>query len=240
MTSTPAVDIKDYLNSYTFQSLMIKLGRCVKSEQQMFLLMECVVASANNAVYASTQKIRYDLPYISVSDNYQNCSYWAIQRYGLYAAKLLGRLNRKSRVDLKSNRLWSLLDKTYQSVINEESDYRKRIYVDSPSFTDICQLVNKKNTVISREVIAIAGHAEVYEDDYGCPSSVRKWRIIDDTGTRRLVGKFEITMAIFTKIHGRRPTRNEILDGKEDIKFWWGSHYEPCITIEERLEYYSQ
>lgn len=238
MTCIAADDVKDYLKKYTSQSLMENLERCEKSEQQMYLLMECVVASANNAVYASTQKIKYEN--VSWSGHYKNCSYWAIQRYGLLAAKLLGRLNRKSATDLRCNRLWSLLDTTYQSVITEESDFRKRIYVDSPCFSDICKLINKKNIVIGRGVIAVAGHIEVCDDEYGCPSYARAWKIVDKNGSKRLVGKFEITMAIFTKIHGRQPTKQEILASEQDIKFWWSSPYEPYMTVEDRFEYYSK
>lgn len=195
-----------HLNRYT------ELGS--DEDAANWLLMQCVVATANIEIHESVlgipgfHWINEDAhPYwkthqyvvatpnteihesdLAIPDfhwiNENNCPYWKIQRYGLKASKLLGRLVRNKDIDIKSNPLWKLLSRTYQSCFVEEMEFGRINKILYPFYDLINEAVLRDNVIVTLGVTFTPGDASEGVDDYGNPAWYTKWTAEKD-GVKR-------------------------------------------------------
>jgi hypothetical protein len=224
-----------YLNKYQLDILKREFEACKSDEKMNFLLMTCVLATANNDVYAATQKI----PTIKLTElmPQPNCQYWSIQRYGLEAARMLGRLLRKSNDDITQSRLWKLVDKAYQSEILQKREFNRRKVVGLPTYQQVCSMIDNRNTIISNGFTAVAGGSIEADDDYGCLTYFTRWRVKqENVASVTLVdSKYQLSMHFFRLLHSREPFEYEVKEAAKFLDSWWSHHLEPSMNIHEKI-----
>jgi hypothetical protein len=224
-----------YLDQYKLSKLNLTFWECESSERLDFLLMACVLSSANNDVYALTQII----PALSVSESMKEpqCAYWSIQRYGLAASRMLGRLLRRSEVDITQSRLWKLVDKTYQSEILEKREFKRRKDVGLLSYQQICHMIEKRNTIIACQFAAIAGGSVESDDDYGCVTYYTRWRVKQRNGSSEtlVISSYLLSLYLFRLMHFREPSENELKEAASFLDYWWSHPLEPFMNTQEKI-----
>lgn len=160
----------DYLERFSPSHLNRHTELGSDEDAANWLLMQCVVATANIEIHESVLGI----PDCS-RENENVCPYWKIQRYGLKASKLLGRLIRNKDIDIKSNPLWDLICGAYQSTCSEEMEFMRINEVPYPFFDAIEEAVYRDNIIVTLGVKFTPGDASEGVDDYGNPAWYTKW-----------------------------------------------------------------
>ena len=216
--------MNNYLTAYTPRALEEAFSECKPESRVFWLLMQCVVASANNMVYRDTQAVP-KCPSWHADES--RCAYWCIQRYGLYASRKLGRILRKSDIDITAMGLWEMLDDAYRSECLRERNRGRRVHIDKPSFMDICEAIEVENTLISPHLTLIAGGAEEGTDDYGLPAWYTRWNVLrPDLPTITLIeDSLSIAKRVFEMVHGEAPSKTDLKKAAEHVSFsYWFSH----------------
>lgn len=168
-----------YLNRFSTLHLKKCCEQKADVEAANWLLMQCVIATANIEIHESVLGI----PEHSW-ENEDTCPYWKIQRYGLQASRLLGRLVRNKDIDIKSNPLWKLLSRTYQSCFVEEMEFGRINKILYPFYDLINEAVLRDNVIVTLGVTFTPGDASEGVDDYGNPAWYTKWTAEKD-GVKR-------------------------------------------------------
>lgn len=181
-----------------------------------WLLMECVIATANIEIHESVLgKPKY--PGYSRLDE-ESCPYWRVQRYGLYASRRLGEHLSGSDVDITQNSLWKLVCGAYQNQCLECRERGRKVTFDDPTFAQLFLVFCRGNLLEANGIRFIPGEDSEGTDDYGQPAWYTEWTAISASEESTLHdGRMSLCFWAFELLYSRKPTATELNDAEKSL-----------------------
>ncbi len=204
-----------YLNEYDLHNLRLKADAYHGDDKIYWLLLQCIKATANNDIYIDTQGYPGD------PIEGQLHPYWSIQRYGLEAASLIGKASQGNSLSSGFLYLVNTLSDTYKNRILNGCNFRQRVYIESPTLSEICQSISNKNTLVSGGFAFIPFKAVEADDDYGQVIYRWLWKKVSHVKVETISeSPHDLIMSIYFQLHGRKPLDMELLGAQEDLKWY--------------------
>ncbi|MDI5832525.1 hypothetical protein OCF84_21605 (plasmid) [Shewanella xiamenensis] len=146
-----------------------------KDDVVRHLIWICVIASANNKIYEET------LGFNAVNWDEENTDpYWAIQRWGLHNARLLGSFIQENKMSLPTGPLWQLVQEPYPSVCREAYEFNREVLLDVYDPTVLMMAIKNENTIVigERHRFVSMGWC-LCDNEYGVEGGGTEWVAYD-------------------------------------------------------------
>lgn len=203
-----------YLNEYDLGGLRLKADAYHGDDKIYWLLLQCIKATANNEIYIDT------LGYPGDPIEGKLHPYWTIQRYGLEAASLVGKISQGRTLSSEFLYLVNTLSDAYKNRILNGCNFRQRVYMESPSLNEICQAIFNKNTLISGGTAFIPFKSVEADDDYGQVVYRWLWKKVTQTKIETLsASPLDLIMDVYFHLHDRKPSDMELQGAQEHLKW---------------------
>lgn len=204
-----------YLNEYDLDGLRLKADAYHGDDKIYWLLLQCIKATANNEIYIDT------LGYPGDPIEGKPHPYWTIQRYGLEAASLVGKISQGRTLSSEFLYLVNTLSDAYKNRILNGCNFRQRVYMKNPSLNEICQAISNKNTLISGGTAFIPFKSIEADDDYGQVIYRWLWKKVAQAKIETIsASPFDLIMDVYFHLHGKRPSEIELHGAQEHLKWY--------------------
>ena len=196
-----------YQDKYQFKNVLENIKNSSPGEAIDKLISTVVMASANCRAYEGVHGGEQSVSY----DQESNHPYWSIQRMGLYSSKKLGLMLNQQKLPVRTM-YWDLFSPTYQSVISQYWEKRRRVYNDTPTLDEIVNAISKRNTLITQRDIFIYSRSDESQDDYGVPAWYSIYKHFEKRHGRSKAlhdSTWNMSLVIFETLYDRSPRESD-------------------------------